>query len=65
MLGTSFVLWLGCSLTDDRLGVVTGYIVPLDSIIVEAVEDGKAVLVSVLPVVRLWYSISGGGEIDR
>ena len=40
------------ALADDRLSVVAGDVVELDTIVVEVVEDGKAVLVA-LSVVGL------------
>lgn len=44
------------SLTDHRLGVVAGNIVPFHSVSVEVVKNGQAVLVA-LTVVWLWRSV--------
>lgn len=47
------VLFDFLSLTDDRLFVMAGNIVPLKTISVEVVKDGKAVLTTTFTVVRL------------
>jgi len=46
------VIIVELTLADDRLSVVAGHVVELDTIVVEVVEDGEAVLVA-LSVVGL------------
>lgn len=47
--------------TDDGLGVVTGDVVPFDTVSVEVIEDSQAVLIP-FPVVRLWSAISSSAR---
>ena len=52
------LLSLGSALADGGLGVVAGYVVELDAVVVEVVEDGQAELVA-LAVVGLGAAGTG------